>query len=147
VIFSVHWGSNWGYDIPGDQRSFAHALIDNAGVDIIHGHSSHHPRGIELYKDKLIIYGAGDFINDYEGISGYEQYRDDLTLMYFPMIDPSGGTLISMILVPMQIRKFRLNHVSVADARWLLDMLNREGRKLGTSAVLTEDGYFSLHWD
>ncbi|KPK87395.1 MAG: poly-gamma-glutamate biosynthesis protein [Bacteroides sp. SM23_62_1] len=147
VIFSVHWGSNWGYDIPGDQRSFAHALIDNAGVDIIHGHSSHHPRGIELYKDKLIIYGAGDFINDYEGISGYEQYRDDLTLMYFPMIDPSGGTLISMILVPMQIRKFRLNHVSVADARWLLDMLNREGRKLGTSAVLTEDGYYSLHWD
>ena len=147
VVFSIHWGGNWGYDIPGYQRDFAHRLIDYAGVDIVHGHSSHHPRGIEVYKDKLIIYGAGDFINDYEGISGYENYRDDLTLMYFPTIDPSDGTLVSMILVPMQIKKFRLNHVSGSDARWLLDMLNREGQKLGNSVTLNEDGYFSVRWD
>lgn len=24
----VHWGSNWGYSVPGEQRAFAHALID-----------------------------------------------------------------------------------------------------------------------
>ena len=147
VVFSVHWGSNWGYYIPDHQRNFAHRLIDHAGVDIVYGHSSHHPRGIEVYKDKLIIYGAGDFINDYEGISGYENYRDDLTLMYFPSIDPSNGTLISMIMVPMQIKKFRLKHTSVSDTRWFLNMMNREGRKLGTGVTLNEDGYFSLYWD
>lgn len=146
VVFSVHWGSNWGYDIPDGQRNFAHSLIDNAGVDIIHGHSSHHPRGIEVYKDKLILYGAGDFINDYEGISGYEQYRDDLTMMYFPSIDPSNGTLVSMIMAPMQIKNFHLNHASVSDANWLRNILNREGRKLGTSITLNENRYFSLHW-
>lgn len=147
VVFSIHWGGNWGYDIPGHQRDFAHRLIDHAGVDIVHGHSSHHPRGIEVYSDKLIIYGAGDFINDYEGISGYESYRDDLTLMYFPTIDPSDGTLVSMILVPMQIKKFRLNHTSGSDARWFINMLNREGQKLGTSVVLNKNGYLSLQWD
>jgi len=100
-----------------------------------------------VYKDKLIIYGAGDFINDYEGISGYDNYRDDLTLMYFPTIDPSDGTLVSMVLVPMKIKKFCLNHVSGSDARWLLNMLNREGRKLGTSVTMNEDHHFFLHWD
>ena len=75
---SIHWGDNWGYDIPREQTTFAHKLIDEAGVDVIHGHSSHHPKGIEVYKDKPIIYGCGDFIDDYEGISGYENFRDDL---------------------------------------------------------------------
>lgn len=147
VIFSIHWGGNWGYDIPDRQRYVAHWLIDNASADIIHGHSSHHPQGIEIYKDKLILYGAGDFINDYEGISGYEHYRDDLTLMYFPTIDPSNGRLISMIMAPMQIRNLRLNHASLPDTKWLLKMLNREGKKLGTSVSLNQNRYFSLHWN
>jgi poly-gamma-glutamate synthesis protein (capsule biosynthesis protein) len=68
VVASIHWGRNWGYDIPPDQIEFAHKLIDEAGVDVIHGHSSHHVKGLEVYKDKPIIYGAGDFLNDYEGI-------------------------------------------------------------------------------
>ena len=48
VVASIHWGSNWGYDIPRKQTIFAHRLIDEAGVDIIHGHSSHHVRAIEI---------------------------------------------------------------------------------------------------
>ena len=94
VVFSVHWGGNWGYDISARQREFAHQLIDQGLVDVIFGHSSHHPMGLEVYKHKLIIYGAGDFINDYEGISGHEKYRGDLSLMYFPEINMETGQLI-----------------------------------------------------
>ena len=83
IIVSVHWGPNWGYEIPHEHRSFAHALIDRADVSIIHGHSSHHPKAVEVYRNRLILYGCGDFINDYEGIRGYEEFRDDLVLMYF----------------------------------------------------------------
>ena len=72
---------------------FAHWLVDG-GVDIVHGHSSHHPRPIEVYRDRLILYGCGDFIDDYEGIEGYEQYRDDLVLMYFATLSPATGELI-----------------------------------------------------
>lgn len=144
VIFSVHWGSNWGYQIPQKQRDFAHKLIDEAEVDIIHGHSSHHPRGIEIYHNKLILYGAGDFINDYEGIEGYEQFRDDLSLMYFPVIDPPTGNIIDMKMVPMQIRNLKLNYVSPEDAQWLYETLKRESKKFDTELRLNEDYTFSL---
>jgi poly-gamma-glutamate synthesis protein (capsule biosynthesis protein) len=146
VVFSVHWGDNWGYGVPRRQQKFARRLIDDGGVDIVHGHSSHHIRGIEVYKNKLIIYGAGDFLNDYEGISGHEQYRDDLTLMYFPDIDPSSGKLLSMKMVPMQIRNFSLQHIEENDAQWLLSTLNREVAMSSTHIELNEDGSFSLHW-
>ena len=81
VVMSIHWGPNWGFEIPEEHRRFA--LIDNAGVSIVHGHSSHHPIAIEVYRNRLILYGCGDFLNDYEGISGYEEFLDDLTLRYF----------------------------------------------------------------
>ena len=70
VIFSVHWGGNWGYSVPEEQINFAHRLLDSGAVDAVHGHSSHHVRPLEVYRGKLIVYGAGDFLNDYEGITG-----------------------------------------------------------------------------
>jgi poly-gamma-glutamate capsule biosynthesis protein CapA/YwtB (metallophosphatase superfamily) len=63
VVVSTHWGSNWGYDVDAAQVRFAHRLIDG-GVDVVHGHSSHHPRPIEVYSGKLIPYGCGDLIDD-----------------------------------------------------------------------------------
>jgi poly-gamma-glutamate capsule biosynthesis protein CapA/YwtB (metallophosphatase superfamily) len=67
AVVSVHWGDNWGYEVPASHVRFAHRLLDGE-VDVIHGHSSHHPRPIDIYKNKLVLYGCGDFINDYEGI-------------------------------------------------------------------------------
>jgi poly-gamma-glutamate synthesis protein (capsule biosynthesis protein) len=131
IIFSVHWGPNWGYDVPEAHRRFAHALLDKAGVDVIFGHSSHHPMGMEIYKNKLIIYGAGDFINDYEGISGHEKYRGELSLMYFPELDFATGNLVKLEMVPMQIRKLSLHKASKKDTEWLQEVLNRESRKFG----------------
>ena len=69
LIASIHWGGNWGYEIPREQIVFAHYLIEQ-GVAIVHGHSSHHVKAIELFKGRLILYGCGDFITDYEGITG-----------------------------------------------------------------------------
>lgn len=45
AVLSIHWGGNWGYEVPQEQQRFAHRMLDLAGVDVIHGHSSHHPRG------------------------------------------------------------------------------------------------------
>jgi poly-gamma-glutamate synthesis protein (capsule biosynthesis protein) len=146
VVASIHWGGNWGYAISREQTEFAHRLIDEAGVDVIHGHSSHHVKGLEVYRDKPVIYGCGDFLNDYEGISDYEAYRDDLALMYFVSMDPETGKLVRLQMIPMQIRNFRLNRASEADARWLGAVLNREGRKLGTRVELNEDHSLTLQW-
>ena len=111
LIASIHWGSNWGYDIPSKQIAFAHRLIEE-GVAIVHGHLSHHVKAIEVFKGRLILYGCGDFLTDYEGISGYEQFRGDLALMYFVELDSQTGQLVSARLVPMQMRRFQLKRAS-----------------------------------
>jgi hypothetical protein len=147
VVASIHWGRNWGYEVPPDQISFAHGLIEEAEVDVIHGHSSHHVKGIEVYQGKLILYGCGDFLNDYEGIGGYEVYRDDLVLVYFVQVHPPTGKLAQLQMVPMQIKHFRLNRASRTDAEWLKEVLNREGKIFRTRVRLDEDGTLMLQWD
>lgn len=146
VVASIHWGGNWGYEIPPVQRRFAHRLIDTAGVDVIHGHSSHHVKGIEVYKGKLILYGCGDFMNDYEGITGYGGFRGDLGLMYFVTVDPSTGRLVSLRMTPIQVKRFRVNRASPEDALWLKHTLNREGKEFGTRFGLEEDNALTIQW-
>lgn len=140
VVASIHWGGNWGYEVADEHAGFAHNLIDEAGVDIIHGHSSHHPKGIQAYHDKLILYGCGDFLNDYEGISGYEMFRDDLTLMYFVSVDAASGNLMSLNMLPMQIKRFRLNRATGKDVQWLKEVLDRESGKWGAHIEI-KDGH------
>ena len=146
VMVSIHWGSNWGFEIAREQIEFAHRLVEACDVDIVHGHSSHHVKGIEVYRGKLILYGCGDFIDDYEGISGYEEFRDDLVLMYFPKVRIEDGTLISLEMVPMQIRKMRLNRASRADEEWLAATLERESKALNTHVRLGADHVLWLEW-
>lgn len=146
VVFSIHWGGNWGWEIPKEHIDFAHALIDRAAVDIVHGHSSHHVNGLEVHNGKLILYGCGDFINDYEGIGGHEAFRPDLSLMYFPSIDPATGKLASLRLVPMQIRRLRLNRAEKEDATWLRDTLARQSKPFGVTFEIDAAGDIVAGW-
>jgi poly-gamma-glutamate synthesis protein (capsule biosynthesis protein) len=146
VLFSVHWGGNWGYSVSPAQRAFAHALIEEAGVDIVHGHSSHHPKAIEVYQDRLILFGCGDFLNDYEGIEGHEAYRSELGLMYFPALDAATGRLRALELVPTRIRHFRVNYAGGEDRAWLLDRLRREYEAFGIDVEPGAEGAFVVHW-
>lgn len=146
VIISIHWGSNWGYDISAGEARFSHGLIDEAGVDVVHGHSSHHVKAIEVYRGKLILYGCGDFLNDYEGIGGREAFRGDLGLMYFVEIDPGTDKLLSLTMTPVQVRNFRLNYASPGDAAWLAMILNREGRSYGTGVTVVDGNRLRLQW-
>jgi len=138
VIASIHWGSNWGYDVPRSYARFAHRLLDG-GVTLVHGHSSHHPRPIELYNGELILYGCGDFVADYEGIRGHRDYRSDLALMYFATVDADTGELIELRMTPMRIRRFQATFASRDEARWLHNAIARESRHFDTSIELLTD--------
>jgi poly-gamma-glutamate synthesis protein (capsule biosynthesis protein) len=144
VVVSIHWGPNWGYEVPDDQMRFAHRLMDSAPIAIVHGHSSHHPKALELYRNRLILHGCGDFLNDYEGIEGYEQFRDDLALMYFADIDAESGDLVSLEMLPLQIRRFQLVPASPADADWLTGTLDRESRRFAAQVRRKADGRLVL---
>ena len=140
VIASIHWGENWGYEIPDEQIRFAHELIDRAGVCIVHGHSAHHVKALEIYNNRLILYGCGDFLNDYEGIEGYDSFRGDLSIMYFADIDATSGDLVALEMVPLQIRRFRLKCASRKDAEWLAHMLDRECAPFNAGVRLDRNG-------
>ncbi|MGB8933036.1 MAG: CapA family protein, partial [Anaeromyxobacteraceae bacterium] len=127
-------------EIPSEQQLFARTLIDRANVSVIQGHSSHHAKAIEIYHERLILYGCGDFLNDYEGIRGYEEFRSDLALMYFTDIEPASGNLAALEIVPLQIRHFRLNRASSQDVEWMLQTLQRECLRFGTGIVLDPGG-------
>jgi len=144
VVASLHWGSNWGYGIPAAHRRFARLLIERAGVDLVHGHSSHHPRAIEVVHDRLVLYGCGDFLNDYEGIRGHEKFRGDLALMYFPGFDTATGELVGLEIVPLRTRRFRLERPPRDDLEWLRDTLDRECRRFGGEISLTPGGRLEL---
>ena len=145
LVTSIHWDGNWGYQIPHEQIAFAHRLVED-GVSIVHGHSSHHVKAIEVFRGKLILYGCGDFITDYEGISGHEHLRGDLALMYLVELDSQNGQLRSARFVPLQMRRFRLERTSAADTGWLVDLLTKIGAPFGTRADLAEENSLIVNW-
>ncbi len=145
IVASIHWGPNWDYAIPDAWVTFAHALVEG-GVDVVHGHSSHHVKAIEVYRDRPILYGCGDFLDDYEGISGYEAFRPDLRLIYLLTLDPRDGRLMAARLVPVRMRRFRLERAGEADARWLCDLLRELGAPFGTQAQREPDHSLTLRW-
>ncbi len=136
VVISVHWGSNWGYDVSTAQTEFARCLVDLGACDLLHGHSSHHARRLEIYRNKLILYGCGDFINDYEGIKGHEQYRGDLAPAYFASINERDGNLEDLQIMLFRLRRFRLSRAPLEDIWWFQSTLNEQCAPFGTQLIM-----------
>ena len=49
-------------------------------------------------------------------------------------------------MVPMRMRRLRLERANAQDAAWLRDTLRREGRALGTTVTQDEQGALALAW-
>jgi len=64
--------------------------------------------------------------------------------MYFVCIEPGTGKLISLRMIPTQIRKFKVNLAKRPDVKLLLDVLDRESKRFGTRIELQEDNSFRL---
>lgn len=143
VIVSIHWGGNWGYTVPQAHRQLARRLIDG-GADLIHGHSSHHPIGFERYRDRPILYGCGDLINDYEGIGGHEAYRPDITMLVGCRWAPGRSAPEALWLTPLRRRRFTLEFASPKEADWLVRKLLDNAP--GACPSLERDADGRLHW-
>lgn len=144
VLVSIHWGSNWGYAVSDRQVRFAHRLIDT-GADLVYGHSSHHPRPIEVYRGRLVLYGCGDFLNDYEGIRGYDAYRGELRLMYLVKLGERGA-LEGLRMVPFRSERLALRRATHADAQWLAARITESSERLGARARTNASDELELAW-
>jgi poly-gamma-glutamate synthesis protein (capsule biosynthesis protein) len=144
VVVSLHWGSNWGFGVPKAQTRFARRLVE-AGTDIVHGHSSHHPRPVEVHHGRFVAYGCGDFVNDYEGIGGYEEYHDEVRVLYRLTVGPDGA-LAAADLLPFRSRRLRLERADPERVDWLQAALDRESRAYGVRVARVSEDRLSLGW-
>lgn len=61
VIALIHWGKEDSHELESVQTETSKIYID-AGADAIIGSHAHVLQGIEIYKEKPIVYNLGDFI-------------------------------------------------------------------------------------
>ena len=140
LIVSAHWGPNWGYDPPAEHIPFAHALVD-AGADVIFGHSGHIVRGIEIYKEKPIIYCAGDFIDDY-AVDDIE--RNDLSSIF--VLETHGSTPSRLLLYPTVIQQFQARRAQNDERRAIVASIQKLSKELQTPTTWNEqEGRLEIH--
>ncbi len=109
IVVSFHGGSEGqnalstpqgvemrGSENRGDLRKFVRVAID-AGADLILGHGPHVPRGMEVYKNKLIAYSLSNFATPW----GFK-LSNPLNIGYILQVklDERSGDLVSGEIIP-----------------------------------------------
>ena len=143
VVLSIHWGDNWGYPVSLAHRALAEALVAH-GIDLVFGHSSHHPRAAAVMAGRLVLFGAGDLINDYEGIGGKEGFRPELVLGYVADLRRDSGALVALEMLPY---RFRLERADREARDWLARRMNHEASMFGGRVAETPQATLRLEWD
>jgi poly-gamma-glutamate capsule biosynthesis protein CapA/YwtB (metallophosphatase superfamily) len=126
VFVSAHWGPNWGRSPPRGEIPFGHALID-AGADLVFGHSPHVFHGIEIYRDRPIIYSAGDFIDDY-AVDPIE--RNDHSFVF--LIETDIRSILRLNLYPTLIRGCQVRIAKSAKAAGIAQKMTERCAAFGT---------------
>ncbi|CAI7640969.1 unnamed protein product [Penicillium pancosmium] len=132
-IFSIHWGPNYTWKPADAIRSLAHFLIDECGVDI----------GVEIYQGKVIIYGCGDFVDDY---ALNREFRNDLGAVWrvicseigregeLEQNEPSGLIPVRLEIFPTRIERFRAMLLDSGDVDhvWVQERISALSRDFDT---------------
>jgi len=133
VIVSAHWGSNWGSQPEPEHPPFARKLVDS-GADIVLGHSCHVFRGIEIYRDRLILYSTGDFIDDY---AVDKRERNDESFIFVAETD--GNRIAGLRLHPTVISHMQARLASPRDAVVIADRMQKLCDRFGTLTQWNEE--------
>lgn len=138
-IVSMHWGPNYRWRPAREIVELAHWLVDDCDIDIIHGHSSHHVQGIEIYNGKLIVYGCGDFVDDY---AIDKNWRNDLSAAWRVTVGSNNEVaeqrkrlvVQKLEVFPNRIERFSANLLSPYDEdhQWLQEKFRHLCDELGT---------------
>jgi poly-gamma-glutamate capsule biosynthesis protein CapA/YwtB (metallophosphatase superfamily) len=134
VVLSYHWGSNYNWRPPKEFQRLAHRVIDECGVTLIHGHSAHHVQGVEVYHGIPIIYGCGDFVDDYAVDSAY---RNNLGFVYRLRWDKLNKQWTDFRLHPTKIAFFSVStRMWPSERQWLVDKVTLLSQEMGTQVSL-----------
>src|SRR6266705_2736183 len=138
VVLAIHWATNRKYDISPENRNFAHDLID-AGADIIMGHHPPHPKGIEVYNGKVILYAPSNVLRGHTNPNPNDGYLARFTLgqksvekvEVLPIVgkgQPAGRTG-----QPYDPKLFQPSLMEGSNARQLLESIRNRSAALNTA--------------
>jgi poly-gamma-glutamate synthesis protein (capsule biosynthesis protein) len=131
-IVSIHWGPNMIEKPPAEFISFAHQMIDN-GADVIHGHSAHIFQGIEIYRNKIVLYDTGDFIDDYVVDP---TLRNDRSFLF--VLGMTENKSLALKVLPVLISKCQVNFAEGHDYNWCISKMQDLSKEFGTR--ISDDG-------
>ena len=149
VMVAIHWATSRSAEVSPLNRAFAHELID-AGADVILGHHPPHPKGIEVYHGKVILYAPSNVLRGHNGPALDDGYLARFTLgpksvekiEVLPIVgkgQPEGHT------GPYDSKLFQPTLMQGADARRLLeDLRNRSAALDTTMAIDGEKGVITV---
>jgi poly-gamma-glutamate capsule biosynthesis protein CapA/YwtB (metallophosphatase superfamily) len=133
VVFTIHWGPNMRVAPTEAFRRFARYVID-AGADIFWGHSAHLVQGIEIYRDKPVLYDTGDFVDDY---AVDFDLRNDLSALFLVHVEPPH--VLGIDLIPVCIQHMQVNRAVGDNRDWLAARVTELCRQLGAHVTETRD--------
>ena len=116
IIINFHWGKEKAHYPEESEINFAHEAI-NLGADIIVGHHPHVLQGVEIYRDKLIVYSLGNFI-----FGGNSRTLDRSAVLRIK-IDPYHPQSYKAALIPIQIDYWQPHRLQDAWADTVLTQL------------------------
>lgn len=134
VVLSVHWGPNMLTEPPAHFRAFAHAAIAR-GVDLFHGHSAHLYQAVERHGRGLILYDAGDFLDDYAVDS---VLRNDRSFLF--LVELREGVLSRLRMLPVRLRFARVDLAEGPEFETIRARMKALCSPFGTLLEETEEG-------
>lgn len=132
AIVSSHVGPHFRESPSAEYINFAHRAID-LGADVYWGHSNHMPQGIEIYKERPILYDCGDFIDDY---AVDRLHRNDLSFLF--RLEVEREKISSIELIPTMVHDFHANTASSSEAEIIMKRMVDRCGWFGTKCIINK---------
>ncbi|MDZ5810481.1 CapA family protein [Halorubrum sp. AD140] len=140
VVASLHWGPNWETEPRRVHERFGRWLVDQ-GVDVVHGHSAHVLQGVEVYRERPIIYDAGDFVDDYVSYVDREGVHNKRSALFELVV--RDGDLDEVRVEPTAIADEAATLADSEVAAWVRDTVAERSAAFGTE-VDRSDGRLTI---
>ncbi|MNX85926.1 Capsule biosynthesis protein CapA [compost metagenome] len=134
VVLSLHWGPNMVTEPPAPFRAFAHAALAS-GVDVLHGHSAHLFQAVERHGGGLILYDAGDFLDDY---AVDPILHNDWSFLF--LLEVRGTSLHRLRMLPVRLRYARMDLAEGAEFEAIRERMESRCRPFETPLRETPEG-------
>jgi len=132
-----HWGPNMTAEPAAWQRAAAE-LMQEAGADLVAGHSAHVFHGIGWTEQGPLLFDLGDALDDY-AVDG--RLRNDLGVL--ALWRPGGPTELELVGLALDFCYTRLAQGEEAD--WIAARLDRACAELGTRVERIATQRFHVH--